>query len=102
MPKHYPTLNVSLFLRATSQHWLWLARSYQRPKASPVKRLKLIEEVGRKEDIASDCFLLVKILEQQGRGSEGHCYAVRAVAIFTELSSPRLAEAQAALADFLA
>lgn len=61
--------------------------------------LKLSEEVGRKELIALDCRYLAQALARQGRGAEGRDYAERAVAIFTELRSPRLAEAQAVLKE---
>jgi len=61
--------------------------------------LTLAEPLGRKELIASDCERLAKALARQGRGAEGHCHAERAVALFTELRSPDLAEAQATLAE---
>jgi len=64
--------------------------------------LKLAEEIGRKEIIAFDDWCLAKALAKQGRGAEGRCHAERAVAVFTELRSPRLVDAQAALADCLA
>ncbi len=76
----------------------------QWPEAEFLAReaLKLAENVGRKELIASDCWRLAKALARQGRGGEGRYHAERAVAIFTELRSPDLAEAQAALDECLA
>jgi tetratricopeptide (TPR) repeat protein len=76
----------------------------QWPKAERLSResLRLAEQVGRKDLIAFDCRTLAKALARQGRGAEGRCYAERAVTIFTELRSPRLSEAQAALAECLA
>lgn len=75
----------------------------QWPEAERLSReaLKLAEEIGRKELIAYDCWCLSKALARQGRGAEGRCNAERAVAIYTELRSPRLAEAQAALEECL-
>lgn len=64
--------------------------------------LKLAENVGRKEMIANDCRRLAKALARQGRGAEGVPHAERAVAIFTELRSPELAEAQVVLEECLA
>jgi tetratricopeptide (TPR) repeat protein len=64
--------------------------------------LKLAEEINHNYLIAFDCWKLAKALARQGRGSEGRCHAERAVAIFTELRSPELIEAQAALAECLA
>jgi tetratricopeptide (TPR) repeat protein len=64
--------------------------------------LKMSEEIGRKEVIAGHSWYLAKALARQGRGAEGRCHAERAVAIFTELRSPKLVEAQAALAECLA
>ncbi len=61
--------------------------------------LKLSEAVGRKELIARDCRRLAKALARQNCGGEGRGNAERAVAIFTELRSPDLAEAQAVLAE---
>jgi len=71
------------------------------PEAERLSReaLKLAEEVGRKELIAGDCRCLAKALARQGRGAEGRCYAERAVAIFTELRSRGLVEAQAVLEE---
>jgi tetratricopeptide (TPR) repeat protein len=75
----------------------------QWPEAERLAReaLKLAEELGRKELIASDCSRLAKALARQGRGGEGRCHAERAVAIFTELRSPELNRAQAALDECL-
>jgi tetratricopeptide (TPR) repeat protein len=61
--------------------------------------LRLADELGRKELIASDSYRLAKALARQSRGGEGRSHAERAVAIFTELRSPDLAEAQAVLAE---
>jgi len=71
----------------------------QWPEAERLSRkaLKFAEEVGRKEMIAMNCSQLAKALARQGRGAEGHLHAKRAVAIFTELRSPHLIEAQTAL-----
>jgi tetratricopeptide (TPR) repeat protein len=75
----------------------------QWPEAERLAReaLKLAEAIGRKEAIAADCGHLAKALARQGRGAEGRCHAERAVAIFTDLRSPRLAEAQAVLNECL-
>jgi hypothetical protein len=74
------------------QHW---------PEAERLAReaLDLDEPIGRKELIARDSQRLAKALARQGRGPEGRCHAERAVALFTELRSPDLAEAQATLAE---
>jgi tetratricopeptide (TPR) repeat protein len=61
--------------------------------------LRLAEEAGIKDMIASDCSRLAKALVQQGRGAEGRSHAERAVAIYTELRSPELSGAQAVLDD---
>lgn len=76
----------------------------QWPEAERLSReaLKLGEEVGRKELIASNCRRLAEALAHQGRGAEGRCHAERAVAIHTELRSPKLGWAQAVLAECLA
>lgn len=63
--------------------------------------LSLDEKMGHKELIATNCWRLAKALARQGRGAEGRCHAERAVAILTELRSPDLAEAQAALKECL-
>jgi tetratricopeptide (TPR) repeat protein len=75
----------------------------QWPEAEGLSReaLKLAEEVGRKEMIAFDCWCLAKALVRQRRGVEGRCHAERAVAIFAELRSPRLSEAQTTLNECL-
>ena len=72
-------------------------------EAEPLAReaLKLSEETGRKELIAHGCWRLATALARQGRGGEGRYHAERAVAIFTELRSPKLAEAQAVLNECL-
>lgn len=59
--------------------------------------LALAEKVGRQESIAADCYRLAEALARQGRGAEGLDPARRAVAIFTRLGSPKLAEAQETL-----
>jgi len=61
--------------------------------------LALDEPLGRKELIARDCQRLAQALARQGRGAEGRCHAERAVAFFTDLRSPDLAEAQTTLAE---
>jgi hypothetical protein len=61
--------------------------------------LKLAEEVGHKPLVAYDCWRLAKALARQGRGAEGRSHAERAVAMFTELRSSKLAEAQALLEE---
>ena len=79
---------------------LTLARQ-QWPEGERLAReaLKLSEKIGYKEMIAYSCWRLAKALERQGRGAEGRCHAERAVAIFAELRSKELAEAQAMLAE---
>ncbi|MES1245959.1 MAG: tetratricopeptide repeat protein [Acidobacteriota bacterium] len=64
--------------------------------------LKLAEDIGRKELVAHACRSLAKALARQGRGAEGLNYANRAVAIYSELRSPQLADAQAVLSECLA
>lgn len=73
----------------------------QWPEAERLAReaLKLSEELGRKEHIARDCRRLAIALARQSRGGEGRGHAERAVAIFTELRSPKFADAQAVLAE---
>lgn len=61
--------------------------------------VKLAEDLGRKQLIARDCCCLAKALAHQSRSGEGRGHAERAVAIFTELRSPHLADAQAVLAE---
>lgn len=61
--------------------------------------LKMAEGIFRKAHIASSCQFLAKSLARQNRGGEGRGYAERAVALFTELRSPKLGEAHAALAE---
>lgn len=63
------------------------------------KALALAEGVGRQELIASDCSQLATVVARQGRREEGLPYAQRAVAIYTNLRSPDLAGAQAALKE---
>ncbi len=58
-----------------------------------------MEAVGRLELIAADCQRIAKACARQGRKAEGLPYAQRAVAIFTKLRSPDLAEAQATLKE---
>ncbi|MHC4180213.1 MAG: tetratricopeptide repeat protein, partial [Planctomycetota bacterium] len=76
----------------------------QWPEAERLAReaLKLSEGIGRKELIAEDSAHLAKALARQGRGAEGRGHAERAVAIYSELRSPDLARAQAALDECLA
>jgi tetratricopeptide (TPR) repeat protein len=76
----------------------------QWPEAECFSReaLKLADEVGRQELIAGHSAYLAKALARQGRGAEGRDHAERAVAIFTELRSPDLPEAQTVLAECLA
>ena len=73
----------------------------QWPEAERLAReaLALAEEVKGKEVIAGCCRPLARALARQGRGGEGRGHAERAVAIFTELRSTELAEAQAVLAE---
>ncbi len=75
----------------------------QWPEAERLAReaLKLAEDIGRKELIAGDCWRLAQALARQGRGAEGYCHAERAVAIYNDLRSPILAEAQAVLNECL-
>jgi tetratricopeptide (TPR) repeat protein len=77
---------------------LALARE-QWPEAERLAReaLKLAEDISHQGLIAFDCQCLATALTRQGRGTEGLCHAERAVAIFTDLRSPDLAEAQAML-----
>lgn len=79
---------------------LALDREYW-PEAENLAReaLKLSEPLGRKDLIAGGYSNLAKALARQGRGSEGLCHAERAVAIFSELRSPNLADAQKILAE---
>lgn len=79
---------------------LALARE-QWPEAERLARqaLKLAAEIGRKELIASHSRWLSKALARQSRGVEGRDHAERAVAIYTELRSLELADAQATLAE---
>jgi tetratricopeptide (TPR) repeat protein/predicted phosphodiesterase len=76
----------------------------QWPEAERLSReaLKLAEKVGRKDLIALNDSRLAKALARQGRGAEGLCHAERAVAIYTELRSLKLIEAQAVLKECLA
>lgn len=76
----------------------------QWPEAERLSReaLKLAEDIGGKQPIAGDCWRLAKALARQGRGAEGRCHAERAVAIYSELRSPKLVDAQAALNECLA
>ncbi|WP_295437245.1 tetratricopeptide repeat protein [uncultured Thiodictyon sp.] len=71
------------------------------PAAESLAReaLALDEPLGRKELIAAHSQHLAIALTHQGRGAEGRCHAERAVAIFTALRSPYLAEATATLAE---
>jgi tetratricopeptide (TPR) repeat protein len=61
--------------------------------------LPLSEKVGRQESIGFDCMLIAKALVRQGQAAEALPYARRAVAIYTQLGSPDLADAQATLRE---
>ncbi|MBE9107827.1 tetratricopeptide repeat protein [Nodosilinea sp. LEGE 07298] len=61
--------------------------------------LSLSEKVGRQELIAEDCRRIAKALVRQGQAAEALPYARRAVAIYTQLGSPDLANAQAILRE---
>lgn len=61
--------------------------------------LPLAEGVGQLQLIANNCRCLAKACARQGRKAEGLPYAQRAVAIYTKLRSPDLAEAQATLKE---
>lgn len=69
-------------------------------KANALARdaLKAAEQLGRLEVIAECCTTLARALAAQGRGAEGSPYAERAVDLRNALRSPKLPEAQAALA----
>ena len=89
-------------IAAFTGHLAELALDRQQwPDAESLAReaLKLAEALGNKEMIAYSCWRLAKALARQGRGAEGRCHAERAVAIFAELRSKELAEAQAMLAE---
>ena len=59
----------------------------------------LSEAVHRKELIAGSSESLALALVRQGKAAEALVHAQRAVEIFTHLCSPRLANAQAILAE---
>ena len=61
--------------------------------------LLLSEKVGRQELIAGDNHRLAQALLRQGRAAEALPHARKAVEIFTRLSSPNLAGAQATLTE---
>lgn len=70
----------------------WVSAEQQSRKA-----LLLAEQLGRQDLIAGDCQRLAQALVRQGKATEAEPYAQRAVDIFTNLSSPELASAQATL-----
>ena len=79
---------------------LALARKqWQEAERLARKALDLAKSVGHKQLIASNCRRLAESLAHQGRGTEGLHHAERAVAIFSKLHSPDLAEAQATLEE---
>lgn len=61
--------------------------------------LPLAEKVRREELIAGNCHNLAQALVRQGQSAEALPHARRAVEIFTNLGSPKLAGAQATLAE---
>lgn len=71
------------------------------PAAETLAReaLPLSEAVHRQEMIAHDCWVLSQALLRQRKAAEALLHARRAVEIFARLCSPRLAEAQATLAE---
>jgi hypothetical protein len=73
------------------------------PEAEKLAReaLRLVEKVGRRQLIASNCGRLAKALVQQGHGAEGLCHAQRAVTLYSELRSPDLSGAQTVLEECL-
>jgi hypothetical protein len=75
------------------EHKDWPAESLAR------EALMLSEGVGRLELIARACRYIAKACARQSSQAEGLPYAQRAVAIFTKLRSPDLAEALAVLKE---
>lgn len=67
---------------------------WARAEALASEALTLAKTLGRKELIASNSNRLAHALERQKRGAEGLPHAWRAVEIYTQLDSPRLADAQ--------
>jgi hypothetical protein len=55
--------------------------------------------VGRKGLIAADSLFLATALVRQGKATEARDHARRAVDIYTELRSPKLAKAEAVLRE---
>lgn len=71
------------------------------PSAETLAReaLALSEGIRRQQLIASNCGRLASALARQGRAAEALPHARRAVEIFAHLGSPKLAKAQATLAE---
>jgi tetratricopeptide (TPR) repeat protein len=59
--------------------------------------LRLADDVGRQELIATDCLRLAQALVRQGKAAEALSHSQRAVEIFTRLNAPSFAYAQATL-----
>ncbi|HYN79755.1 MAG TPA: hypothetical protein VES73_18395 [Lamprocystis sp. (in: g-proteobacteria)] len=79
------------------------AAHWQQANAGARERAVVIRLRGLGHQLAKDYPAAIadwhEALARQGRGAEGRCHAERAVALFTDLRSPDLAEAQAALAE---
>ncbi|HEV7745482.1 MAG TPA: tetratricopeptide repeat protein [Pyrinomonadaceae bacterium] len=71
------------------------------PKSEKLAReaLRLSEELGRQELVASNCHRLAQAFVRQGKASEALPYARHSVEIYIKLGSPDLPSAQAALAE---
>jgi tetratricopeptide (TPR) repeat protein len=61
--------------------------------------LPLSEKLGRLEMVANDCQNLAEALARQGKKEEALTHAQRAMEIYQKLGSPRLARAEAMLAE---